>query len=109
VTRFLLRRLIFTLPALFGVATLVFSLIHLVPGDPAHAILGESAAPEHVIELRQRLGLDRPIPVQYVAFFKGIVVGDLGTSLRTREPIVKPRRGCRLRSSWHSPRLEWRS
>ena len=73
---------------LFGVATLVFSLIHLVPGDPAQAILGESAAPEDVIELRHRLGLDRPLYVQYVAFLRGAVVGDLGTSLRTREPVV---------------------
>jgi peptide/nickel transport system permease protein len=89
VTRFLLRRLVFTLPVLFGVATLVFSLIHLVPGDPAQAILGESAAPEDVIELRHRLGLDRPLYVQYVAFLKGVIVGDLGTSLRTREPVVK--------------------
>jgi peptide/nickel transport system permease protein len=89
VTRFLLRRLIFTLPVLFGVATLVFSLIHLVPGDPAQAILGESAAPEDVIELRHRLGLDRPLYVQYVEFLKGVVTGDLGTSLRTREPVVK--------------------
>jgi peptide/nickel transport system permease protein len=89
VTRFLLRRLIFTLPVLFGVATLVFSLIHLVPGDPAQAILGESAAPEDVIELRHRLGLDRPLYVQYVEFLKGLVSGDLGTSLRTREPVVK--------------------
>jgi peptide/nickel transport system permease protein len=89
VTRFLLRRLVFTLPVLFGVATLVFSLIHLVPGDPAQAILGESAAPEDVIELRHRLGLDRPLYVQYVAFMRGALVGDLGTSLRTREPVVR--------------------
>jgi peptide/nickel transport system permease protein len=88
VTRFLLRRLVFTLPVLFGVATLVFSLIHLVPGDPAQAILGESAAPEDVMELRQRLGLDRPLLDQYVGFLRGAVVGDLGTSLRTREPVV---------------------
>jgi peptide/nickel transport system permease protein len=88
VTRFLLRRLVFTLPVLFGVATLVFSLIHLVPGDPAQAILGDSAAPEDVIELRHRLGLDRPLLVQYVGFLKGAAVGDLGISLRTREPVV---------------------
>jgi peptide/nickel transport system permease protein len=89
VARFLLRRLVFSLPVLFGVATLVFSLIHLVPGDPAQAILGESAAPEDVIELRQRLGLDRPLYAQYVAFMKGAATGDLGTSLRTREPVVR--------------------
>ena len=59
--RYLIRRLLLTIPVLLGVATLVFSLIHLVPGDPAQAMLGESASPEDVAELRHSLGLDRPL------------------------------------------------
>ena len=86
--RFLIRRLILTIPVVLGVATLVFSLIHLVPGDPAQAMLGESASPADLVELRARLGLDRPLIVQYGRFLKGLVRGDLGTSLRTNQPVA---------------------
>jgi len=75
-------------PVVLGVATLVFSLIHLVPGDPVQAMLGESAAPEDVAQLRTTLGLDRPLAVQYLAFLEGLVAGNLGTSLRTNQPVV---------------------
>lgn len=87
--RFLLRRLLLTIPVLIGVATLVFSLIHLVPGDPVQAMLGESAAPADVAKLRTQLGLDRPLYQQYVSFASGVVHGDLGTSLRTSEPVTE--------------------
>ncbi|MGE3512058.1 MAG: ABC transporter permease [Vicinamibacterales bacterium] len=86
--RFVLRRLMLTVPVLLGVATLVFGLIHLVPGDPVQVMLGDAAAPEDVTRLRQRLGLDRPILVQYAAFLRGVSVGDLGVSLRTDEPVL---------------------
>ena len=82
-TRFLARRLALTVPVLLGVATLVFSLIHLIPGDPAQAMLGEAAPQADVQELRHRLGLDRPLFEQYAIFLRGLVRGDLGTSLRT--------------------------
>ena len=85
---FLLRRLLLTIPVLLGVATLVFSLIHLVPGDPVQAMLGESASPQEVAEVSHRLGLDRPLYVQYWAFLKGAARGDLGVSLRTNEPVA---------------------
>jgi ABC-type dipeptide/oligopeptide/nickel transport system permease component len=88
VIRFLIRRLIVTIPVLLGVATLVFSLIHLVPGDPVQAMLGESASPRDVADLRHRLGLDRPLPLQYAAFLTGAVTGDLGTSLRTNQKVT---------------------
>jgi ABC-type dipeptide/oligopeptide/nickel transport system permease component len=88
VTSFLFRRLLLTIPVLVGVATLVFSLLHLVPGDPVQAMLGESASPEDVAQMRTRLGLDRPLLVQYTAFMKGAVTGDLGTSLRTSQPVT---------------------
>lgn len=87
-SRYLARRLALTIPVLLGVATLVFSLIHLIPGDPAQAMLGETASPEDVAELRGRLGLDRPLVEQYGAFLRGLSQGDLGTSLRTSEPVA---------------------
>jgi ABC-type dipeptide/oligopeptide/nickel transport system permease component len=85
---YLARRLLLTIPVLLGVATLVFLLIHLVPGDPAQAMLGEGAAPQEVAALRSRLGLDQPLPVQFGRFIRGLVRGDLGTSLRTGEPVA---------------------
>ncbi len=74
---------------LLGVATLVFSLIHFIPGDPAQAMLGEGAAPEDVAQLRARLGLDRPLLVQYGSFLQGLVRGDLGVSLRNDQPVTQ--------------------
>ena len=88
VIRFLARRLVLTVPVLLGVATLVFSLIHLVPGDPVQAMLGEAAAEEDIAALRARLGLDRPLLEQYGTFLSGAVGGDFGTSLRTGEPVI---------------------
>ena len=85
---FLLRRFALTIPVLFGVATLVFSLIHLVPGDPAQAMLGEGAAPQDIEDLRSKLGLDRPLLEQYGAFLRGAVRGDLGVSLRTGQTVT---------------------
>ncbi len=86
-SRFVVRRILMAVPVLFGVATLVFSLIHLVPGDPAQAMLGEGASPQDVAVLRARLGLDKPLPVQYGRFMTGLVQGDLGHSLRTGQPV----------------------
>jgi peptide/nickel transport system permease protein len=86
---FLLRRLLLTIPVLLGVATLVFSLLHLVPGDPVEAMLGESASPQEIARVRTQLGLDRPLYVQYWTFLKGVGRGDLGVSLRTNEPVAQ--------------------
>jgi ABC-type dipeptide/oligopeptide/nickel transport system permease component len=86
--RFIARRLLLTIPVLAGVATLVFSLIHLVPGDPVEAMLGESASRQDVAELRHQLGLDRPLYIQYTAFIRGTVTGDLGRSLRTGQSVL---------------------
>ncbi len=86
--RYLLRRLLLTIPVLVGVATLVFSLIHLVPGDPAVSMLGEGAAPAEVEALRERLGLGRPLLEQYASFMAGLGRADLGTSLRYGTPVA---------------------
>ena len=87
--RFLARRFALTIPVLLGVATLVFSLIHFIPGDPAQAMLGETAAQEDVDALRAKLGLDRPLLEQYGLFLRGAIRGDLGTSLRTNQPVTE--------------------
>ena len=87
--RFLARRFVLTIPVLLGVATLVFALIHLIPGDPVRTMLGEAASEDSVIELRGRLGLDRPLYQQYALFLKDLAHGDLGTSLRTNEPVTQ--------------------
>jgi ABC-type dipeptide/oligopeptide/nickel transport system permease component len=89
VFRFLVRRLLLVVPVLVGVATLVFLLIHLVPGDPAQVMLGESAASADVGDLRARLGLDRPLLIQYGHFMTGIARGDLGTSYRYNTPVAR--------------------
>ena len=86
--RYLVRRLLLTLPVLLGVATLVFSLIHLVPGDPAQAMLGDGASAQDIAELRVNLGLDRPLLEQYVTFLRHAVTGDLGRSFRTGQPVT---------------------
>jgi len=81
VTRYLLRRLALLLPTLLGALTLVFFLIHMIPGDPVEVMLGETASGADKEELRRSLGLDQPVYVQYRAFVAGLVTGDLGRSL----------------------------
>jgi peptide/nickel transport system permease protein len=88
VVRYLTRRVLLTIPVLLGVATLVFSLIHLVPGDPAQSMLGEGASAQDVADLRTRLGLDRPLVEQYGRFMTGLARGDLGISFRTNQPVT---------------------
>lgn len=85
---YLLRRVLQALPVLFLVATLVFSLIHFIPGDPAQLMLGEGARQDDVRVLRERLGLDRPLGEQYLDFLGGLVRGDLGRSLVSDRPVA---------------------
>jgi ABC-type dipeptide/oligopeptide/nickel transport system permease component len=87
--RYLLRRLLLTVPVLLGVATLVFALIHLVPGDPAQSMLGESASPKEIAALQKSLGLDQPLLGQYRAFLSGVARGNLGTSFRFGTPVAQ--------------------
>ena len=79
--RYLGRRLLTSLSVLIGVSIFTFLMLHLVPGDPVHALLGRQAVtPERLEELRQELGLNDPIPVQYFNYIKNVVQGDLGRS-----------------------------
>jgi ABC-type dipeptide/oligopeptide/nickel transport system permease component len=89
VLRYLFRRVLLAIPVLIGVATLVISLIHLVPGDPAQAMMGDGASPQDIAELRKTLGLDQPLLTQYVGFMRHAVTGDLGTSFRTGQPVTR--------------------
>jgi peptide/nickel transport system permease protein len=84
---YLSRRIALLVPTLLGVSVLAFSLIHLVPGDPAAVMLGERANAHAVAELRHELGLDRPLPVQYWIFLTSALRGDLGRSIKTREKV----------------------
>lgn len=85
--RYLLQRLLFTLPALFLVVTFVFLLIHLTPGDPVEQMLGEGARASDVAEMRHALGLDVPLGTQYGSYLKHLVGGNLGTSFRFNAPV----------------------
>lgn len=87
-TSLLRQRLLALVPTLLLATLVVFSLVQLVPGDPAIAILGEQATAEQIVEVRERLGLEDPILEQYWRWLGGVVTGDLGQSLHTREPVV---------------------
>jgi len=85
---YLIRRLIILLPVLLGVVTLVFSFIHLIPGDPVVSMLGEQASAAEVQKLRSQLKLDQPLYIQYLQYLKGLFRGNLGTSLITEKPVL---------------------
>ena len=85
--RHFLLRFLYTLPALWLVLTLVFLLIHIVPGDPVQQMLGEGAAPSEVGQLRHALGLDLPLHTQYAHYLAGLFRGDLGQSFKFQAPV----------------------
>ena len=87
--RYILTRLLYTIPVLWLVVSVVFLLIHLVPGDPIQQMLGEGAAASDVQSLRHAYGLDVPIGQQYVNYWKGVLRGDLGRSLRLDQPVTR--------------------
>ncbi len=80
---YILRRFAHTIPVLLGVATVVFLALRLIPGDPAIAMAGEKASPETIEHMREELGLNRPLPVQYVEFLSRTATLQLGRSIRT--------------------------
>jgi peptide/nickel transport system permease protein len=86
---YIAKRLWSLIPVMFVVATLVFFLVHLTPGDPASVILGPDAPQESIAELRARLGLDKPLPVQFVRWFGQVLQGDLGESIFLRRPVTQ--------------------
>ncbi|MTV13626.1 MULTISPECIES: ABC transporter permease [Bradyrhizobium] len=84
---FLAKRLVQLVPTLFFVSLLIFSLQHLLPGDPALVMAGEERDPAVIEQIRQQYHLDQPIPVQYAYWVKGVLMGDLGESLRNKMPV----------------------
>ncbi len=86
---FLARRLLSAIPVVFGVAVMVFLLLHLVPGDPVELMLGDSARAADREALRHALGLDRPVAAQFVDYFAGLARLDLGESLYSRRPVAE--------------------
>lgn len=86
-TRYLVLRLVQIVPVLLIVSFMVFSMVLLLPGDPTLSILGDGATTEERAALRTELGLDLPLPVQYVRWASRVATGDFGLSLRNREPV----------------------
>lgn len=87
--RLLATRILLLLPTLAGVLVVTFLLLHVVPGDPVQAMVGERADPETIARLRTELRLDEPLPVRFATYISGAVTGDLGRSYITRRPILR--------------------
>jgi peptide/nickel transport system permease protein len=83
----ILTRLVLTIPVVWLVVSLVFLLIHLVPGDPIQMMLGEGATPADIGALRHQLGLDLPLHTQYIRYWSGVLHGDLGNSIRLHDSV----------------------
>lgn len=86
--KYILKRLLSMIPAIFVVSVVIFLIIHLTPGDPAAVMLGDQADPEAIAALREALGLNDPLPVQYLRWLGGVLQGDLGQSLYSDESMV---------------------
>jgi peptide/nickel transport system permease protein len=86
---YILRRLVMLVPVLIVVGVVVFGLVHLTPGDPAAVILGDRATPEDIARLRDQLGLNDPLPVQFVRWFSNVLRLDFGESIFLGEPVTQ--------------------
>ncbi|MHB8621705.1 MAG: ABC transporter permease, partial [Chloroflexota bacterium] len=87
--RFLTGRLLGTIPVLFVVSLAVFLILHLSPGDPVQIMLGEDATPQARAALTHELGLDKPLPVQYLAWLWALLHGNMGRSIQTHQPVAE--------------------
>jgi peptide/nickel transport system permease protein len=85
----LAKRLVQLLPTLFFVSVLIFGLQQLLPGDPALVMAGEEKDPEVIEQIRRQYHLDQPIPIQYLYWIKGVLTGDLGESMRLKQPVLE--------------------
>lgn len=85
---YVLKRLLYSIPVLIGVTLLVFIISHAIPGDPARMMAGQKASRQAVENLRRSLGLDRPLPEQYLRYVSGLATGDLGKSIRNQRPVL---------------------
>lgn len=87
--RYFIKRIIGVIPILFFVSIFIFLFVHMIPGDPARLVAGQDASYEDIQLVRQELGLDRPLHQQYFGFVGNILKGDLGTSLKTKQPVFE--------------------
>lgn len=85
---YIIKRLLWAIPTLLGVSVIVFSMVHLAPGDPALVMLGEHASKESVDALREQMGLNKPLIEQYILFITNALQGDFGTSTISGEPVL---------------------
>jgi peptide/nickel transport system permease protein len=88
VTKYIVRRILAAIPVLFGLSVILFAFVHLLPGDPATAVLGEHATPARIAEMRAYLGLGDPMPLQYTRYIIGLLHGDFGRSLVNDKPVL---------------------
>jgi peptide/nickel transport system permease protein len=88
-TTYIIRRLLLVIPILLGVATIVFALMFIVPGDPARMLMGQHGDEKTLASLRHELGLDRPVYVQYARYIGRLIRGDLGVSYRQKRPVAE--------------------
>ncbi|MDX2005610.1 MAG: ABC transporter permease [Meiothermus sp.] len=86
---YIARRLLTVIPTLLGVLLVVFLMVRLAPGDPAELLAGEFATPETLADIRERFGLDQPLPAQLALYVANMFQGDLGESVRTRQPVTE--------------------
>ena len=87
--KYIVRRLLGAIPVLFGLSIILFAFVHLLPGDPATAILGQHATPDRVAAMREYLGLDQPLWQQYLRYVGGLFQGDFGSSVINNQPLLK--------------------
>jgi peptide/nickel transport system permease protein len=88
VLKYVVRRILSAIPVLFGLSIVLFAFIHLLPGDPAAALLGQHATPELTARIREQLGLDQPLYVQYLQYLNQLLHGDLGKSVVNNRPVL---------------------
>ena len=86
---YIVKRILATIPVMAVVAVFVFGLLHLTPGDPAAIIAGDYASPADIEGIREKLGLNEPIPVQFYTWLKSVAQGDLGVSIFSNLPVTK--------------------
>lgn len=87
--KYIIKRLLWVIPIMFGVSLIVFTIMHLSPGDPATLVLGESASPEAILALQQQMGLDKPFVVQYFRYISNLVLNfDLGRSYISNRKVI---------------------
>ena len=87
--QYILRRLILMIPVLIGVTIMTFIMAQMLPGDPAQEAAGRYATPEQLQATRERLGLDKPLHIQYIRYMNRLMHGDLGASLNSKQDITK--------------------